>query len=302
MYDHAQSPRLGQRTPVENPGVQLVSSLTLPEVAYRGQIVYALDNDQFYVFDGVAWQQPVGSGGGSGVGVQTFVGPTEPAADHVGDLWLSTTDYQLRVWDGTHWQHTTNSQEALYQRTSIALAKALMHRTPVMAHQVIWYDTVPPSSPVAYDIWVNVTTNLVYEWVGGTWAGITDPGLSGPILDAANERSILDGVIEIYTDSVAPLGLTPNDIGDLWVVSNLANLIRGWNGAMWIDLQITSDVIGDQAVGTDQIADNAVDGTRQIITGTIVNGLLADNVITSDKIADFAVPVMKLFSLEHHIY
>lgn len=298
MFDHAQSPRLGQRTAVENPGVQLTTQALLPEVAYRGQMVYLLDIQQLQVFDGVGWQNVTGA---SATG-QTFVSATEPVADAVGDLWVNTTDYQLYVWDGSAWQHTSNTQDVQFQRVSIALVKALNARGAGLAHQTIFYDTSPPVAPVARDLWTNVTSNTVWDYIGGTWSEITDPAIAGPINDAGMARSILDGMIEVYTDSVEPTGLAPQDIGDLWQVSNLNNLVRGWTGAMWVDLQVTSDQLQNGAVDTPQIAVGAVDGSYQIMDHSIVRNALGDRVIGTDQIDDFAVAVTKFRSLDHHIY
>ena len=51
-YDQAQGARIGQRTSPENPGVRLCTVSELPEVAYRGQIIYLTDLDVFNVYDG----------------------------------------------------------------------------------------------------------------------------------------------------------------------------------------------------------------------------------------------------------
>lgn len=55
MYDHQQSARLGQRVPIEQPGVWIAAAATdLPEAPYQGQLVFRLDLALFAVFiDGV---------------------------------------------------------------------------------------------------------------------------------------------------------------------------------------------------------------------------------------------------------
>lgn len=94
-YDQAQGARIGQRTSPENPGVRLCTVSELPEVAYRGQIIYLTDLDVFNVYDGDAWQSPGGS--------RTFVSADPPTGQEVGDLWVRSTDRTVFVWDGVQW-------------------------------------------------------------------------------------------------------------------------------------------------------------------------------------------------------
>jgi hypothetical protein len=103
-YDHAQDPRLGQHSGMENPGIRLVYTEDLPEVAYKGQLIYNADTDLLSVHDGVAWQ-PIGDSSAS----RTFVSTADPAATPSnavvdGDIWLDPADGYLQVWvDGTGW-------------------------------------------------------------------------------------------------------------------------------------------------------------------------------------------------------
>lgn len=299
VFDHAQSPRLGQPTPVENPGVQLCTLETLPEAAYRGQIVYRLDDDVFQVYDGVAWQNPTVYNAG---GTQTFVGAISPVADAIGDLWLSTTDYQLYTWDGRVWQHVTSTRSAAEERSLVNLALAVQVVTPAgTVHVRIFYDTTLPLAPAQNDLYVDKNQNKVFQYAGTTWTEIT--GGTAVVINAAGyERFIPDGVIDIFFQIDAPLGLGPYDIGDLWIVTSLNNLVRYWTGAQWQDLQITQGQIANAAIGSPQIQPNAVDGQVHVIDHTIVTRNLADNVITTDKLDDFAVAVTKFNTKSHLIY
>ena len=300
MFDHAQSPRLGQRTAVENPGVQLVTLETLPEVAYRGQIVYLLDENQFRVYDGVAWQHP----GGASSGGQTFVSPTPPVADAIGDLWLSTTDYQLRTWDGDSWELVISTRGQLTAQASLKLAQAIKQVVPIgtEAQIVVSYMPDPPSSPFTNDFWVNTVNNTVHRWDGTQWSQVLTVTITKPIIEAGLERSIADMEITLYYDSVAPVGLGPADIGDVWTDTGNDNLVMGWTGAIWVELQVTAGGIAPGAVGGDEIAEDAIDAGLHVIDGTIITSKLSDYAITTDKIADYAVPVFKLLSTKHEIF
>lgn len=60
MYDHEQSPRLGQRLGVEQPGLFIADDETLlPEAPHDGQLVYRRDENKLYIFDGTEWIAPV---------------------------------------------------------------------------------------------------------------------------------------------------------------------------------------------------------------------------------------------------
>lgn len=106
-FDQAQSPRLGQRVAPENPGVRVTTFGDLPEVAYKGQIVYLSDLNVFLLYDGEAWQSVTGGSGGVTVtGSRIFVQSTDPrstATVDVGDMWFNPTTQLLKTWSGTAW-------------------------------------------------------------------------------------------------------------------------------------------------------------------------------------------------------
>lgn len=100
-FDQAQTSRLGQPLPPENPGVQIVTISTLPEVAYKGQIVYLSDLDYILIYDGSAWQ-PVGDNSGNVIYVQE----ADPTVGHVvnaGDQWYKPSTGAYTIWTGSAW-------------------------------------------------------------------------------------------------------------------------------------------------------------------------------------------------------
>lgn len=91
-YDQAQSPRLGQRVPVESTYVQMVDSTDLIEAAYPGQLIFLNDTQSLLIWDDEAgtWTDVAG-----GVpGHLTFVGPEPPVSPDltVGDTWYDSDD------------------------------------------------------------------------------------------------------------------------------------------------------------------------------------------------------------------
>lgn len=104
VYDQAQSPRLGQRVPVESTYVQMVDTTELIEAAYPGQLIFLKSTSTLLIWDEDAgtWTDVAG-----GVpGHLTFVGPEKPPGDPVtgspftqGDTWFDDDDgYPQSVW------------------------------------------------------------------------------------------------------------------------------------------------------------------------------------------------------------
>jgi hypothetical protein len=54
-YDQSRSPRLGQRTTVDTPSVQLALAAEEPEAPYKGQLIYLTDTQVLQLYDGENW-------------------------------------------------------------------------------------------------------------------------------------------------------------------------------------------------------------------------------------------------------
>ena len=88
VFDQAQSPRLGQRVPVESTYVRMFSGEEIPEAAWPGQLIFRSDEQILQIYDGEAWEDITGGD----LGQLTFVGPTVPISQHAGDVWYNTDD------------------------------------------------------------------------------------------------------------------------------------------------------------------------------------------------------------------
>ena len=115
VYDQAQSPRLGQRVPVESTYVQIVDvSPTTPladlvEAAWPGMLVYRNDTSMLQIYDSErdGWRDVAG-----GVpGQVTYVGDAPPTGTSftLGDVWYKTPEYKPYVWDGDSWEPVTGA-------------------------------------------------------------------------------------------------------------------------------------------------------------------------------------------------
>jgi hypothetical protein len=111
--DQGQSPRLGQRAPVEGTYVQIFDLdpatddvLEPVEAPWPGQLIFRQDLGILQIYNGEsgAWQAIAG-------GIQgqlTYVGSTEPTMTppdtfNLGDQWFNTETKELSTWDGTGW-------------------------------------------------------------------------------------------------------------------------------------------------------------------------------------------------------
>lgn len=278
-YDQAQSPRLGQRTGVENPGVQLVTLETLPEAAYRGQIVYLFDENKFGVYTGDEWELP-----GAGDAVNVFVGPTEPVADTVGDQWMDTNTYTLKVWTGVAWIPVYNNKGEETKAATLKLATAVSSLVPDGVKTAgidvdVYYVGVAPPTANNYDLWENTAINEVSMWMGSEWLGLADPNITNAVHEAGLDRFLADQLITIYFSDTEPTGLGPQNIGDGWVNSGV---VKSWLGASWVDTQ--------------------VDGSTGIKPRSILGINIAEQAITAEILADFAVNPLKLIDTRYRIY
>ena len=259
--DHAQSLRLGQRPPSPTPGVQLITVATLPDVAYRGQIVYALDIDEFRVYDGDAWQIPTASATG---GLQTFVQATEPVADNTGDLWMKTTNYTLYVWDGTNWQVVQDvdapNRDLFTYRLAAFIASADTDDS------WIYYIGTDPTGNVDWTVanghwWFKTDTNQLYKRTAGSWVENTDAPTKKIFQDAGYPQAVgFDQVVRTYWQAGFPWANgTPGhgqDIGDIWIDTDDSNALYGFNG-LWVKLTDKPIVQNAIAAATAQAAADA---------------------------------------------
>lgn len=233
VFDQAQSPRLGQPTPVENPGVRITTQANLPEVAYRGEMLYLEDLDVFQVYDGFAWQTPDVE---QETGNQTFVQESMPMAGpsivlKKGDLWMKVSTRELQVFDGFNWILTDEGLGETYN----ALAQSLLDVSA--GEQTTFYvaNGEPPeigSGPASpTDIWLNrYTGQTFYLGPGNEWFG------SGLSLDP-EQILLLDAYLAHLSKGPGSrltlfnqLGVpATTEFGALWMGTDL----RRWNGTAW---------------------------------------------------------------------
>jgi len=248
-FDQAQSPRLGQRTPVEStyvrsfdvtPGNDIADLL---EAAWPGQLIHRADLNILQIYDGAAWLDIAGGIAGN----RTFVGDEPPTEGpfNIGDLWYDQNDaYRAYIWDGDSWEPTK------------AGGGVLTFRQPE-----------PPTSVNIGDIWIDsddknkqyranrVGINTISaDGIEDGWVLVRDTDI--PVaLDTANRKTRAYYAPGFLADddsdptTLAPIGwLTtapdgaPLTIGDIWYQTDYSNHPWFWAGpdtsapnAGWVD-------------------------------------------------------------------
>ncbi len=177
-YDQAQSPRLGQRTPVESTYVRMFTGSEIPEAAWPGQLIFRTDTKILQVYDGEAWEDVAGGVAGQ----LTFIGPTQPVAQNAGDTWYDTSDnHKLYVWDGDSWE------VAMAGAVAGTVTEYSVSSSETVAPTTGWSSSTPTRTPGTF-IWVRyistridgVTTTTNPALMTGNTGATGPQGAAGP--------------------------------------------------------------------------------------------------------------------------
>lgn len=113
----------------------------------------------------------------------TYLGPTPPdglTVDDAGDLWIDTsTGNTLNRWDGDSWESV---QDAAIAAASAAASAA---QTTADGKGKVYYQTTPPASGTAADVWFDTDNdNAAYRWNGTAWVPVAFGNTAIANLDA----------------------------------------------------------------------------------------------------------------------
>ena len=292
VYDQAQSERLGQRTPVTSTSVRMFSGDEIPEAAWPGQIIYRNDDQILQIFNGIGWEDVTGGD----LGQLTFVGPTPPLAEHVGDIWLDSSDSN-RMYVA---QSVGADQIASGEWEVVSGAPP-----PITSTTHIYNQSTPPGvadvpPPKDNDFWYESPGNHQYYYLstapGTHWIGVKDAGIAAAqgsadnaqstassalssaaaaqstantattnantaIANASTAQATADGKVRSFFQTSAPGGLVPGDVGDMWFDTDDGNKLYQWTGTQW-------SVAQDQSIATAQTAANAANTAAGIAQST----------------------------------
>lgn len=195
-FDQAQSPRLGQRTPIESTIVQIFDvdpatpTADLIEAAWPGMLIFRQDIGILQIYNGEmgAWQDVAGGVAGQ----LTYVGPDEPAGGpfRVGDVWYdSDAGYKPYVWNGTAWVPTAGAGgiQTHYDPGFV----------PDAGGNPVWV----PIPGATGDVWYQSDDQGHVWWFDGTaWIDVTDPtinqNMSGVLANADAITSLQQALAE----------------------------------------------------------------------------------------------------------
>ena len=176
----------------------------IPEAAWPGQLIYRIDDQILQIYDGDAWEDVTGGQAGQ----LTFVGPTPPISQSVGDVWYNTSD--------SNRQYIAKSvgADAIAPGEWEVVSAAAPPITPTT--QIYTQNTAPgPSStppPKYADFWYQTPGNRQYYYdpaaSGNHWVFVQDTGI--PAAQATADSKTTNFV----TSGSIPTSLA---IGDTWV-------------------------------------------------------------------------------------
>jgi len=186
-YDQAQSPRLGQRAPVESISVRMFSGGEVPEAAWPGQLIYINEEQILQVYNGSAWEDVTGGD----LGQLTFVGSTVPVSQNIGDVWFNTSDNNRM-----HVAKSVGADQIATGEWEVISGGV----PPITATTHIYRQDNPPtaatSSPVPKenDFWYETPINKQYYYMatapGNHWVAVRDTGIDIAINTSITEYSV----------------------------------------------------------------------------------------------------------------
>jgi hypothetical protein len=323
-FDQEQSSRLGQRLPVENPGIRIVTFATLPEVAYKGQIVYLTDLDYILIYDGTAWQ-PVGDGA-SGSGSRIFVSATDPSLATTvsdGDEWYNTSTQTLKLRHSGSWvdpKLVTGQADGITITGAVLQTAASGNRVKIQdasgSGQVLFYSGIGTETHTA-QIVNDVISGEAFLHISPT-ATTANPDFPIITLQAGNEPTTIksvgiDGVLggpearfqrlrcttDVFTAEAQPWAYRWRTGTQSIPNSNVTGVVFGSGSGGDVDITTTDDeVYHVHTTGTYSIVasvgwnDSSTSGRRQIAiyTNGAVHSRYAVDASTTAS-TNFATPI-----------
>ena len=148
--------------------------------------------------------------------------------------------------------------------------------------------SAPTSGMIVGDFWIDSDDNVVHRYngsTGGGWVKSQDTNINTAITNAATAKSIADGKMRIFTQASPPVGLLPEDVGDLWIDTDDSNVSYTWD-------IVTGTTYGwvKRQIGNGAIVPKSLVASDVIATGTVSASLFeALLVLTTEVIAGNAL-------------
>lgn len=236
-FDQAQSPRLGQRTPVESTYVQIMDVTPgnevqdLPEAAWHGMLVFNNTRGVLMIWNayadtGATWQDVAGGVAGQ----LTYVGTekpvaTPPATFSVGDQYYDSDDnMKAYVWNGAIWAPVATGIQTYYADGFVPDTDPWTNPDPINDPDAV----VPP-------IWVPYGYVIDAAWV--------PPDPNPPTPEPGEDPAAR----EVRPYLPTPL-VDTFTIGDIWYQTDDHYKMWRWDG-QWLDATTANTDIRDAIEG-----------------------------------------------------
>ena len=214
-----------------------------------GDMWYDTDDGQAYRWSGTVWNiiednsiavalaAAVGAQATADGKITSFIQPTEPTPEGIGDIWIDSDDFnKTYIWSGIAWAYTrdTSTDSDIAQ----ALADAATAQGTADGKIDSFYQDTAPVTASEGDLWFDTSDgNKIYTYRALVWTETQDSAIGTALADAATAQSTADGKITTFYQTTAP---TPEGVGDLWVDIDDFNKAYRWNGSSWDYMRDTS--------------------------------------------------------------
>lgn len=139
----------------------------------RGALVFNIDQNCVFMYDGSSWRSLCSSGTRKSIDVTTS--STAPTDNQIGDFWINDSlNNNTSIWDGTNWVSLDNN--------------------PRRGNGTPNNSTAP--NPSSGDVYVDTTTGIIYAYDGTTWVtSNSTPSANNGLLVNASNTIQLGGVL-----------------------------------------------------------------------------------------------------------
>ena len=144
-----------------------------------GALVYNIDAECVFAFDGLAWKNLCDE-------PNISIAATSPTNNNIGDFWFNNTNNLVSIWDGSQWLPININPRR---------------------------GNGPPSAfivdPIAGDIYVDQNTGNIYTFNGTDWIPVNQ------VIDANNGVSVVSNIIQLGGSLITPTVITTDAVNTL---------------------------------------------------------------------------------------
>lgn len=221
-----------------------------------GALVYNIDAECIYAFDGLVWKNLCSQS-------QVSMGGSTPTNGNIGDFWFNASNNVLSIWDGNMWiPININPRRGIGAPDSTII------------------------SPLAGDIYVDQNTGDIYTYNGSNWIPLNQS------IAADNGLSISNNVIQLGGDIITPTVLTTNTINTL-AIQGLEDTSLDTSNKSVVTVDNTTGILqkvsSTSLIEQEQVVIIASNGQSQFTTPSLITNVGKIDVYRNGIRIDFSL-------------